>query len=113
MTPEYYVSTIGSSVPAPEGNHTARLVGVIDLGIQLDHFEKKPRHKPQVLLTFELVNEAKDDDNNLVISRRYNVTFGPQSRLREAAEALLGAALGRDPVNIYALLGRPCMVQVI
>jgi hypothetical protein len=112
MIHEYLISTTGTSTPAPEGNHAARLVCVIDLGVQIVPFGAKPQSKPQILLTFELVNEPKDDERNFVISKTVNATCGKRSALREAAEALLGNALGDQSLNVYSLLGKACMVEV-
>lgn len=98
---------------APAGTHAARLVQIIDLGIQdrpaFQGEAKKPCH--QLHLTFELVDETAEFDGEekpFWVSRVVNYSAHEKSALMKYRQAI-------DPTakDVTDLLDKPCMVEVV
>lgn len=105
-----------------QGNYPARLVQVIDLGLQAQRpyqgQEKPPAH--EVMLTYELVNEfAKDDEGNDMTDKPRWIS---ETMPLRSLESDLATSTKRikvfDPTlasggDLVRLLSSPCMVAVV
>lgn len=96
----------------PAGTHAARLVQLIDLGIQdrpaFQGEEKKPCH--QLHLTFELVDEKDEFNGELKpfwVSRTVNYSDHEKSALMKYRSAIDPSAK-----DVTDLMDKPCMVEV-
>lgn len=110
-----------TSTPAPAGNHVARCVRVIDLGLQMDNgqFGTKIQHK--LMLCFELPTELhtfKDENGPepFMLSSEYTVSLGEKANLRKDLESWRGrpfSAPELDAFDVGKLLGVPCLLNVV
>lgn len=92
-------------------NYDARLVAIIDLGIQ-DNFGKARR---TVLFVWEVVEEgvAKADGKPWYLTKKYNLSFNPESALRLDLERWRRKAYKfADPIDVKKFLGQPWDVEV-
>jgi hypothetical protein len=106
----------GDYEKAPEGNHPAVLVGLIDLGTHEDEYQGTISSNRKVFLVWELVAEplGKEGSSNHTIGRDYNVSFGPKAGLRLLIEKWRGKALGDgEEFDLTKLLGQKCLVQIV
>lgn len=106
----------GDFEQAPTGNHLARCVRLIDLGTQHGTYEGKPTVRNQVLISFELCNEAMSDGRPFMISEFYTNSLNEKAKLRAHLEAWRGRAFTEEELNGFDLqniLGKPCMVSVV
>lgn len=109
------------STPAPAGNHVARCVRVIDLGMQKDdgQFGLKIQHK--LMLTWELPDEKhtfkeENGPEPFQVSKEYTVSLHEKAGLRKELESWRGRAFTAeelDAFNVGKLLGAPCLLNVI
>src|ERR1044071_4282790 len=109
------------STPAPAGNHVARCVRVIDLGLQLDvgQFGRRISHK--LMLTWELPDEKhvfKEEvgPEPFHVSKEYTVSLHEKAGLRKELESWRGKAFNAaelDAFNVGKLAGAPCLLNVV
>ena len=108
-----------SKRPLPEeGSHPARVIGVIDLGVQ-ERPPYKGKEKPpvrQVFVNFELVtSEFEDEEGEVhrhrISPRKFNVSSNENSALYK----FLKAIDPHDTINgdLAKLLNKACLVQVV
>lgn len=103
----------GSSRQLPsEGTHAARLVQVIDLGVQdrpaYQGEEKPPAH--QLYLTFEITDECGEfngEERPFWVARIVNYSNDERSTLRKYKDAINPKAKG-----VEDLLDQPCTVTI-
>jgi hypothetical protein len=98
--------------PAPEGNHVAIIIQLIDLGTQDTGFGLKP----QIMLRWELCDELRDDGLPHLISRPYALSMSKNATLRGDIEAWRGRDFGRGEAGdfeLQELLGTAGMLNVI
>lgn len=109
----------GEAFPqAPEGNHRAVLVGLINLG---HHFEEYKAQKPgekdksswkeKVYLLFELLDEMNGETPWLV-GKMYTLHLGERAALHDVYKAVVGPVPKEDEPEIIPMLGNACMVQI-
>jgi len=99
--------------PAPAGNHIARLISIIDVGLQ-DGGQYKDAHKLNIV--FELCNELMEDGRPFTISRFYTLSLNKKASLCQMIEAMAGQTIPEDKkaeFDLDVLLGKACMVQVV
>jgi hypothetical protein len=110
------------STPAPAGNHVARCVRVIDLGIQKEErgqYAGKINHK--LMLCWELPTELhtfKDEKGPepFMLSSEYTVSLGEKANLRRDLESWRGrafTAVELDAFDVANVLGAPCLLNVV
>jgi hypothetical protein len=105
----------GGYAKAPAGNHPAVLVGIIDLGTQLEEFQGESKWRHQVYLVWELVEEPVDGvDRNHVIAAVTTLSMNEKAKLRKWIEARRGKPLGDDQeFELSEELGQPCLLNVV
>lgn len=110
------------STPPPAGNHVARCVRVIDLGVQRDdspQFGVKIQHK--LMLTWELPTEThvfkeENGPEPFHVSTEYTVFLSEKSNLRKDLESWRGRPFTPDELDAFdvgKLLGAPCLLNVV
>lgn len=106
---------------APEGNHPAICVQVLDLGTQKGEWKGKPKLNRKIRITWELpeekavFDEAKGEQPFLV-SRTYNFSVSEKSTFRKDLESWRGRAFTEEELNsfdIEKLLGAGAMVTIV
>jgi hypothetical protein len=102
-----------TSYVVPDGTYDAVLVGIYDLGTQVNEMYKKEQEK--VLFVWELIDEDRTEP--LTISRFYTLSHHAKSTLRHDLEAILGRSFtkeeDRSGIDLRTLLGATTQVQVI
>lgn len=106
----------GGAVKAPAGNHLAVLVGLFDLGHQLDDFDPaKSKWQHRAFFVWELVGEkVAGTDKNHLIGIDLTLSLNEKAKLRRWIEARTGKPIQDgatfDPTTE---LGKPCMLNVV
>lgn len=93
---------------APEGNHNAVCVQVIDLGTQSS---EQWGDKRKVQLAFELTDEKTSDGKAMVVYRQYTFSASPKGNLMKDLKAWIGKEATGD-IDMDILLGRGAAVTV-
>lgn len=104
----------------PEGTYPARLISIVDLGIQPQtdwQTGEATDPKARVLFTWELPTETleiTDDDGNVSfkarrISKEYTLSNFDQSNLMKLIKAL---SAGEKLTSLTQMLGYACMVNI-
>jgi len=107
--------------PPPAGNHVARCVSLIDIGMQPNEYQGVSKPRLEVIIGWELPNEMMDAEDGQQpqpyrISRFITNTLCDMGNLRPLLESWRGKAFtnaeleGFDLTNI---VGKPCMVNVV
>lgn len=100
-----------------EGMYEAVCVGIVDLGMQYDATFDKTHHKIHII--WEIAGETYELDGETIprtVIRDFTFTLGEKSHLRHILESWRGRKYTADElkeVNIAALLGRPCQIQIM
>lgn len=104
-------STFDRKIP-PEGTTCARIVQIVDLGVQdrpaFQGQEKSPCH--QLHITFELVDELDDfggEQRPHWLSRTVNFSNDERSALFQYKQAI-----DKDAKSVADLMDKPCMVTI-
>ena len=95
----------------PPGSHVACCFRTIDLGTQPGQYGPRP----QVLFSWELVDEAMSDGRRFTISRRYGLSSSRKSNLRGTVENWLGRTLASNEFgkfDLASLLGTTCLIGI-
>lgn len=105
----------GKTEKPPVGNHLAVLVAVIDMGKQLDDFDKsKPYWQWKAMFVWELVGEQiAGTAKNHVIGIDLSLSTGEKSKLRKWVQARTGKPFPAGPFDPTTELGQPCFLNVI
>jgi hypothetical protein len=105
---------------APEGNHTARLLGIVDLGHQpgFIYEGKKIDSSWKYEFTYELVNTQMEDGRPFVVSEEVrnndweDIKTAKRSTLVTRARALMGADYKDGMDDLSKLLEKECAVTI-
>lgn len=105
----------GKTEKPPVGNHLAVLVAVIDMGKQLDDFDKaKPYWAWRAYFVWELVGEPiAGTTKNHVIAIDVALSTGEKSKLRKWVQARTGKPFPSGSFDPTTELGQACMLSVI
>lgn len=100
-------------VPCPKGTHIAILVGIIDWGTQTDKFGSRRKveflhETPEELYEF---NEERGEEP-FIIDRKFALTIGKKSALKEHIEGMLGERIEDDEFDLEPLLGKACQLTI-
>lgn len=109
------------STPAPSGNHVARCVRVIDLGVQKDNGQFGPKVQHKLMLTWELPTELhtfKEENGAepFMVSSEYTVFLSEKANLRKDLESWRGRPFTPEELDAFdvgKLLGVPCLLNVV
>src|SRR3990167_1656558 len=99
--------------PCPEGNHAARVCGVVYLGTVHTEFKGVEKDVEQIRLSFELPSELRDDGEPFVVS---TMPMTSSTNKKASFRKLAIGILGREPGNDFEsdeLLGRTCLVNIV
>lgn len=102
---------------APEGTHLAVCTGIVDLGTQHEEYQGKARDVHQMMIMWELVDEAMSNGERFGVMRSYTWSVHEKAALRKDLEAWRGAAFkesdfGDGGFEIKNVLGKSCLVMV-
>ena len=100
---------------APNGNHLARCVSVIDIGTHSSEFKGTPKRNRQNIITWELVNELMSDGRPFVISKYYTTGLGETYNLRKDLVNWRGRDFTPEELRGFDeknLLGKPCQISI-
>jgi len=103
-------------VKAPAGNHRAVLVGIFDMGHQLDDFDPaKTKWQHRAFFVWELVDEQiAGTTKNHVIGIDLTLSLNEKAKLRKWIEARSGKPMvDGAPFDPTTELGQPCLLNVI
>lgn len=106
----------GGTEKAPAGNHLAVLVGLFDMGNQLDDFDPtKPRWQHRAYFVWELVAEQIAGTNkNHVIGIDLTLSLNEKAKLAKWIGARTGKPLpDGSSYDIMQELGQACMLNVV
>lgn len=101
---------------APDGNHPAVLVALVDLGTQRTEYNKEVKWQRQVYLVWELTTEkmAGMKDRNHLIARAFTFSFNEKAMLRGFLEKWSGSSFrDGEEFDLAKMLGTPCLLTVI
>ena len=104
------------STPAPEGNHAARAVQMIDMGTQKNKFDPSKADQRKVRISFELPDELREDGKPFIVSQKFTLTMHEKGSLRKFLQSWRGKPFADDEAkrfNISVLLGKPCLLNII
>lgn len=96
---------------APVGTHLAKCIRIIDIGTQKGEYKGEVTYRRQCVVTWELPNETRDDDQPFIISKFYTASIGEKSNLYKD----LTNWLGKPPASPFEpkdLLGKTCQVVI-
>lgn len=107
----------GDYTPAPEGNHRAVCVAVIDLGTQTRESAFGVKSAREIMIRWELCDELMEDGRPYTIGKRYSYSMHERANLRKHLEGWRGVAFTEADFqpggfNISNLLGKNCLVAV-
>lgn len=80
------------------GQHTARLVALIDLGTQERSFKGEMRAAEELYLAWELVEHRRKDGSPFVVARAYTNSLNVKSHLRQLVDGLR-ASVGKPALR--------------
>jgi hypothetical protein len=112
----YAENTSAPSTPAPEGNHIARCVSMIDMGTQKNKFDPSKADQRKVQLGFELPGELREDGKPFLLRQKFTLTMHEKGSLRKFLQAWRGKAFTEEEAkrfDITKLLGLACMLNVM
>jgi hypothetical protein len=93
----------------PEGLHLAKIIWVLDLGLQTTPFGVKP----QVFINFE-VNERQENGKLFTIGKFYTASLNEKANLTKDLSSLRGKKLQPgEEVDLQKLLGMFCHINVL
>lgn len=110
----------GNFKPAPEGNHIARCIGVIDIGTHHDEYPPgKPNVRNQVIVRWELPNELEEFDGEkkpMLVSKFYTNSLNEKANLRKDLESWRAKAFTTPELlkfDLMSIIGKACTVSVV
>jgi hypothetical protein len=102
---------------APEGTYIARCFKIIDLGTQSTEWKGETKHRPKVLISWELLDpEAHMSDGQpFAVSKRYTASLNEKADLRKDLQAWRGKRFTDDELagfDLKNVLGAYCQIQI-
>ena len=110
--------------PVSAGLHYARLFALIDLGIQKEEYQGKPKETHKILFGFEFPDETITYTSNgkeitapkILWPYDYTLSLSPKARLRRVLESWLGKTITpevEEKLDLEKLIGRPAQVSIV
>lgn len=106
----------GNFETAPQGNHVARCIRMIDLGTQVSEYQGKTTRRNQVILTWELPDELMSDGKPFIVSKFYTNSLNEKANLRADLIGWRGRDFTAEELqkfDLQSVLGAPCLVNVV
>lgn len=101
--------------PAPEGQHVAVCVDVVDLGIVETKWKEKTKQVHKCRLVFEIAEEM-ENGKRFTVSRQFTASLSEKANLRKFLESWRGRAFTKEELagfDTEQLLGAPAVIQVV
>ena len=105
----------GSFTPLSEGVHTAKLVQIIDLGIQRDEYQGITSERPKVMFTFEVPGETvtvKGEEKPKFISIEMTVSLHEKAKMPVFIRAMSPGSVMDESLNLAELVGSGVQINV-
>lgn len=105
----------GSFEPLSEGVHMARLVQIIDLGVQREEYQGQVSERPKVLFTFEVPSETVTIDGAekpKFISIELTASLHEKAKLPAFLKALDAKITLDENLDIASLVGNGAQINV-
>lgn len=105
----------GTFTPAPEGQHVAVCVDVVDLGIVKTEWKGEARTVHKCRIVFE-IGETMENGNRFTVSQMFTASLGEKANLRKFLESWRGRAFTKEELagfDTEQLIGAPAVVQVV
>src|SRR3990167_11213651 len=97
----------------PEGNHAARVCGVVYLGTVTTTFNNVEKDVAQIRLSFEIPEELRDDGQPFVVSTMpITASTNKKAAFNKLCLGILGHAPGND-FDYDELVGKTCLVNIV
>lgn len=101
----------------PEGSYVARCIKVIDLGTQTTEWNGEKKHRPKVMITWEILDDETKmkDGRPFAITKRYTASLHEKAQLRKDLQAWRGKRFTDEELEGFDLknvLGTYCAMQV-
>lgn len=98
------------------GIHPARCAGVVEIGTHISEYmgEKKQRH--QMVVLWDILDEATDDGRPLRISKFYTVSTHPESNFAKDLVSWRGRPFTDEEqaaFEPYNIVGAPCQLNIV
>jgi len=115
-------STGGSSYePVPAGTYIARCFSMVHIGTIMENYQGESKLQNKVRINWELPTEQKvfkeeRGEEPYTLGKEFTLSLNEKATLRKFLESWRGKAFTEDEAksfDISALLGKPCMVNVI
>lgn len=98
-------------VPAPEGDHNAVCVDVVDLGLCMTPWGEKPK----IRIVWELPECLMEDGRPFIVNNRYSPSLDDRSNLKKHLVAWRGKKFTEDELrgfNLENLIGASCKLII-
>jgi hypothetical protein len=105
---------MGDYYLCPPDNYPATIIGLIDIGHQLNKFAKEDSTDQvhQIVLVYEL-EEQRPDGKPFLLSKSYTFSLHEKSNLYKLTSCITGRTFRQDEeFSVAELLGKPAMVSV-
>lgn len=109
----------GDFKQAPEGNHVARCIGIVDIGTHHGEYQGTPTVRNQIIVRWELPFETEEFDGQqkpLIVSKFYTNSLSEKANLRKDLESWRSRAFTVEELmkfDLMTILGKPCTVSVV
>lgn len=113
MSEDYVVSRKPSNyVPAPDGEHNAVCVDLVDLGM-MENFEGKMQHKCRVVWE---IDKTMEDGRRFTVGKTYTVSLHERANLYKDLVSWRGRDFTEEELAAFSmakLLGAPCRLYIV
>ena len=109
----------GDFKQAPEGNHVARCVGIVDIGTHHGEYQGAPTVRNQIIVRWELPYETdifEGQEKPLIVSKFYTNSLSEKANLRRDLESWRSRSFTTEELmkfDLMAILDKPCAVSVV
>lgn len=111
-------TTTSNFEPPQAGTFTARLIALIDLGMQASTYEGETKSARKLLLKFEILDEEnrRSDGTPHTVSKRFTASLHERAALRKFLESWRGRPFTAEELRAFDmknLLGQPCLLGIV
>lgn len=99
----------------PEGTHIAVCYRVIDLGTQQINWQGSVKHKPKIMISWELPDELMANGEPFTVHNQYILSNSEKSTLMKHLQAWRGVPFNDNDLGqfkIESLLGKACLLSI-
>ena len=109
----------GDFKQAPEGNHVARCVSIVDIGTHHGEYQGTPTVRNQIIVRWELPFETEvfeGAEKPLIVSKFYTNSLSEKANLRRDLESWRSREFTPEELrkfDLMSILGKPCTVSIV